>query len=108
MKSTERQKADALKFIESKGWVIRPEHIYEDLAQSGAEFNRRAGLNALLTAANRKEFSVVVMTNLSRLGRDLVGVNSTLQRLTDQGVTVYECDNGQPVKFETSADVLIT
>ena len=72
-KSVTRQIENAKAYAERKGWVVAEEHIYSDDGISGAEFNaQRPGLARLLNALQpRPSFGVVVMSEESRLGREV-------------------------------------
>lgn len=49
--------------------TVLDEHIYTDQAQSGARRDRH-GLASLLTAAQGRQFDIVLVDDLSRLARD--------------------------------------
>ncbi len=67
-KSITRQVEQAKAYAEAKGWSVAREHIYVDDGISGAEFKDRPGLRDMM--GHLGEFDVVVMSELSRLGRD--------------------------------------
>src|SRR5215470_922310 len=87
-KSVTRQVEHATAYATSKGWTVDPAHVYSDDAVSGAEFVKRPGLNRLLAALARPSFSVVIMAEPSRLGREQIGTSATLKRITEAGVRV--------------------
>jgi site-specific DNA recombinase len=89
-KSITRQIAHATAYAARKGWTVDPAHVYQDDGISGAEFERRAGLTALLAALRpRPAFDVVIMAEPSRLGREQIETAYTLKRITDAGVAVW-------------------
>ena len=89
-KSVTRQVEHATAYAARKGWTVDPAHVYLDDGISGAEFERRAGLTALLAALRpRPAFDVVIMAEPSRLGREQIETAYTLKRITDAGVAVW-------------------
>ena len=57
-----------------------PRHVYVDDVVSGAEWKHRPGFNALLAALEpRPPFGVLVVSELSRIGRDTVRVPYAVQ-----------------------------
>jgi len=54
-KSVRRQIDNAKAFAATKGWQVRDEHIYVDDGISGAEFKKRPGFMALMSAATGGE-----------------------------------------------------
>ena len=62
-KSVTRQVEKATAFAVARGWTVRREHIYEDDGISGAEFERRPGLQKLLGVLYpRPPFRIVVVS----------------------------------------------
>jgi len=101
-KSVEKQKAAAMEFAATQGWTIAEEHIFEDDGISGAEFERRPGLQRLLaTLGNgrkaRPPFAHLVMMDLSRLGREQFETGYVLKRLLQGGVRVWCYLDGREV-----------
>lgn len=66
--SAEDQLRTAREFAEARGFVVVAE--FKDEGITGATL-ARPGLDELIDAANRKEFDVLVLEDLSRLARDL-------------------------------------
>ena len=90
-KSVTRQIEHAKAYAAKKGWTVPEEHIYADDAISGADFESRDGLMSLLGALNPKPpFSVLVVMNKDRLGRELYESAYNLKRLAQAGVRVFE------------------
>lgn len=65
---------------QANGHQIRPEFEFADHAVSGAKL-RRAGLDALLAAAEQGDFAVLYLFSLSRLARESVITMPLLKRL---------------------------
>src|SRR5215813_12304253 len=85
-RSTRRQIESATAYAERKGWTVDPRYLFVDENTSGAEWKQRPGFNALLAALDpRPPFGVVIVSELSRIGRDTVHRNSLLpERRADQ------------------------
>ena len=78
----DNQLDDLRKYVAQRGWGEAVE--YADKA-SGAKDSRPA-LDALLKAARRREFDVVVVWRLDRLGRSLKHLLDVLHELTALGL----------------------
>lgn len=102
-KSITRQRERAIAWAESKGWTVDPEHIYEDDGVSGAEFDRRPGLLRMIGSIMQKPrpFDVVVMSELSRLGRDMVNNAVVIGKIRDAGVQIFYYLTGTEESFDT-------
>ncbi len=89
-KSVARQVEHARAYAQKKGWVVADEHIYVDDGISGAEFAKRPGFVRLLNAlAHRPPFQVLVMSEESRLGREMAETMGALKHLVTSGVRVF-------------------
>ncbi len=102
-KSTGRQIERSGAFAAAHGWTVDPEHIFKDEDISGAEFERRPGLARLVAAAEQKRrpFDVLIMSELSRLGRDQVHNAAWIARIRDTGVRIFYYLSGQEEIFDT-------
>lgn len=72
-------------------------HIYCDEGKSGTKMANRTELNAMIAAAERHEFDILYVKDVSRLFRniqDFVNVTTELRKL---GVSVFYIDLGQTV-----------
>lgn len=88
-RSTARQIESATKYAAAKGWTVDSRYIFVDDAVSGAEWKRRPGFNALLAALEpRPSFGVVIVSELSRIGRDSVRTPAAVMQLEDAGVEI--------------------
>ena len=102
-KSVTRQRDNAHAYATTRGWTVDDDHIYLDDGVSGAEFGaRRPGLLRLLN--HLKEFDVVVMSELSRLGRDQVLVSKTLSDIEAAGVRVHFYLTNEELRFDSAID----
>jgi site-specific DNA recombinase len=89
-KSVARQIEHATAYAARKGWTVDPAHVYVDDGISGAEFERRPGLTHLLAALSpRPPFGMLIMAELSRLGREQIETAYVLKRIADAGVRTW-------------------
>jgi DNA invertase Pin-like site-specific DNA recombinase len=81
-------------FAESRGWEILPDHIYKDVAVSGARNANRIGLHALeAAAANRlRPFDCVLIEHMSRLGCSHADVFNFVKLMRHHGIRVCFAD----------------
>src|SRR4029077_1079368 len=90
-KSVTRQIDHATAFAATQGWTVDQRYIYSDDAISGAEFgDQRPGLLKLLNALKPKPaFGVLIISELSRLGREQMETGYALKQLAQAGVKVF-------------------
>lgn len=67
---------------------------YEDRARSGASIFGRPGLEALLAAAERREFDVLIVEALDRLSRDMADLAGMHRRLSFLGISIHAVHEG--------------
>lgn len=91
--SIEDQIAACRRLAAARGLIVDEAHIYADMAASGARKDR-TGLNRLLGAAERHEFEVVLIDDLSRLARNTLLMLSVLEELRFNGVRVLSVADG--------------
>ena len=101
-KSVERQVAHARDYIARKGWSLSDEHIYVDDNVSGAEFKNRPGLLKLLD--HLKEIDAIVMSEQSRLGREMSKTSAVLAKITARKVRIFFYLNDQELRFQSATD----
>ena len=82
--------------VAREGWQVVGR--FEDQAVSGMKRDR-AGYQALLAAAKRREFDVLVVDDLSRLSRDEIEIKQTIRRLSFAGLRIIGVSDG----FDTDA-----
>jgi DNA invertase Pin-like site-specific DNA recombinase len=75
-----------------QGWAVA--HRYADEGISGAAIGNRPGFQAMVAAALRGEFAVLLVTDLSRLSRSAGDLNKTIDRLIFHGVRVIGVQSG--------------
>lgn len=86
-KSITRQVERARAYAQSKDWTVDDEHVFIDDGISGAEFIKRPGLIRMMTRL--KEFNVVVVSEISRLGRDTVRTPVVIDDIRTAGVRIF-------------------
>ena len=80
--------------------------IFTDDGISGAEFKNRPALLRMLNSL--KQFDVIIMSELSRIGRDQIQTAQCLANIQAAGVEVEFYLTGETLKFETAVDRFIT
>ncbi len=98
-KSVTRQVDNARAFAEEKGWTVLEDLIFVDDGISGAEFKGRPGLSRMLNSL--EHFDVLIMSEASRLGRDMTRNAFYLGEITDHGVRVFYYLSREEEKFDT-------
>lgn len=89
-KSVARQVDNARAYAHRKGWIVDQAHVYIDDGISGAEFAARpAFLRLMNTLKPRPPFTVLVMSEESRLGREAIETAYALKQLVTAGVRVF-------------------
>src|SRR5499425_3089118 len=104
-RSTRRQIESATAYAERKGWTVDPRYIFVDENTSGAEWKQRPGFNALLAALDpRPPFRVVIVSELSRIGRDAIRTPAAVMRIEEAGVEIRSYLSDAPISLadETS------
>src|SRR5207244_1993031 len=79
-------------------------HVYADDGISGAEFKNRPELNRLLAGLPDRgapPFDVLVMSEHSRLGRDMRNTTSTFGRIIEAGVRVFFYMTDEELRLDT-------
>lgn len=97
-RSVARQIARSREFALGHGWSIPDAHVFADDGISGAEFEHRPGLQALLASLKPKPpFTHLVMMDSSRLGRESFETNYVMKRLLQAGVRVHTYLDGREI-----------
>jgi DNA invertase Pin-like site-specific DNA recombinase len=103
-KSVTRQIDHARAYAASKGWTVADEHVYVDDGISGAEFENRPGFVALLKVLKPAPFTVLIVSELSRLGREQLETGYALKRLSLAGVRVFTYLDDREVQVDTATN----
>ncbi len=94
------QQADLEAYAEKQGFEVVGITVEQ---ASGLDFSRR-GLAEVSNAVDAGEVDLLLLTNLSRLGRDVTSVDAYLRWLEDQFVDVICADGTIP---QTSTEILL-
>ena len=88
--SIDDQVAVARRYAEQRGWHVLDDHIYKDEAISGASFDGRPAIQALMKAAasTPRPFDKVLVDDSSRVARDLPEALMFMRLLRFHGVQV--------------------
>lgn len=89
--SIEDQFRNCRKCAELEGWAIVA--TYADAAMSGTDANRPQ-YRAMLEAAARREFDILIVDDLSRLTRDAVECERAIRRLEFIGLRIIATSDG--------------
>jgi len=92
-RSVEDQIALCEDFARRSGITIK--HRFHDRAQSGATIAGRDGLAAMLAAAVRGDFDVIIVEALDRLSRDQADLAGLYKRLSFLGVDIVAVHDGK-------------
>ena len=104
-KSVARQVERAREYASKRGWAVDDRHIYVDDNISGAEFTKRIGLQRLLGAlSGTLPFTILIMSEESRLGRESIETSYTLKQLIKAGVRVFSYLNDRELVLNTAMD----
>ncbi len=104
-KSVARQVEHAKNYATRKGWTVADEHVYIDDGISGAEFANRPGFVRLMNAlAPRAPFDALVVSELSRLGREQLETGYALKQLSQAGVQVWSYLEDREIRLDTPTD----
>src|SRR5262245_54472357 len=104
-KSVARQIDHAKAYAERKGWTVADEHVYVDDGISGAEFANQPGFLRLMNALKpRAPFQALIMSEVSRLGREQIETAYALKQLSTAGVRCFSYLEGRELLMESATD----
>ena len=107
-KSVTRQVDHARAFAAAEGWTVVDEYIYVDDAISGAEFQNRPGYMRLLNALKpRAPFEVLIVSELSRLGREQLETGYACKQLSQAGVRIFSYLENREIALDDAKDVFL-
>jgi site-specific DNA recombinase len=108
-KSVSRQIETARAFAARRGWTVADKHVYVDDAVSGAEWKGRHALNALLaTLEPRAPFQALIVSEISRIGRDAVRTPAVIQQIEEADVEVWAYLTNQRISLADESSELQT
>lgn len=106
-RSCDRQIDSARRYAEEQGWTVGP--IFRDNAVSGAEWQRRPGWTALLAAlSSAPPFERLIVSELSRIGRDSVRTPQAVLTLEEAGVEIHSYLNRARISLADEAGEMST
>jgi DNA invertase Pin-like site-specific DNA recombinase len=109
VKSVTRQVETATAYAARKGWTVSQEHIYVDDATSGAEWQARHAFNRMITTLDpRPAFQVLIVSELSRIGRDSVRTPYVIQQIEDAGVEIWSYLSDQRISLDDESSEIHT
>jgi DNA invertase Pin-like site-specific DNA recombinase len=86
--TTENQLIELRAVADRHGWIVVAEYV--DHAISGAKGrDKRPQFDALLKAANRREFDLIAAWSVDRLGRSLLHLIDFMEEIKAKGVGLY-------------------
>jgi DNA invertase Pin-like site-specific DNA recombinase len=104
-KSVARQVEHATIYAVSKGWTVADEHVYVDDGISGAEFANRPGFVRLMNALKpRPSFQVLIMSEVSRLGREQIATAYVPKQLVSAGIRCFSYLEDRELTMDTATD----
>jgi DNA invertase Pin-like site-specific DNA recombinase len=107
-RSVARQIEHAKSYAARKGWAVAEEHVYADDGISGAEFERRPSLMRLLAAIRpRPPFQALVVSEESRLGREVFETGYVLKQLLSAGVRVFSYLDDKEFALNSATDKVL-
>jgi DNA invertase Pin-like site-specific DNA recombinase len=104
-KSIARQVEHARLYARERGWTVLDDYVFADDAVSGAEFAKRPGLVKLLNAAGRRApFDALIVSELSRIGREQLETGYVMKQLAQAGVAVWSYLDRKEILMSSSTD----
>lgn len=101
-KSISRQVEQAREYASRQGWTVSDDHVFTDDGISGGEFWNRPGLTRLLNSLKPSApFDVLLMTELSRLGRDRLRTEVAAREIADAGVRIIYHPTGEEERLDS-------
>ena len=107
-KSVTRQIEHAKASAARKGWTVDDDHVYVDDGISGAEFAKRPGFLRLMNVLKPKPpFQILIMSEESRLGREVIETAYALKQIITAGVRVFYYLEDRERVLESPTDKLL-
>ena len=104
-KSVARQIDHARHYAKRKGWTVLDDQIFVDDGISGAEFaNRPAFLRLMNALKPSPPFGGLIMSEVSRLGREQFETAAAFKQLSVAGVRCFSYLEDREVLMESAAD----
>ena len=109
-KSVARQVERARAYAATKGWTVDEEHVYVDDGVSGAEYVNRPAFARLLASLPKRgapPFEVLVMSEASRLGRDMTRNAACVIEIIESRIKIFYYLTDEEEKAETPEQKII-
>jgi DNA invertase Pin-like site-specific DNA recombinase len=104
-KSVARQVEHARAYATRKDWTVAEECVYVDDGISGAEFSNRPGFVRLMNSLRpRAPFEVLIVSELSRLGREQLETGYAVKQLSQAGVRIFSYLEDREILLDTPTD----
>src|SRR4029453_1744767 len=104
-KSVARQIEHARAYAARKGWIIDDAHVFVDDGISGAEFAKRPAFVRLMnTLKPCPPFTALVMSEVSRLGREQIETAYAMKQLSRAGVRCFSYLEDRELLMESATD----
>jgi site-specific DNA recombinase len=104
-KSVARQVDHSRAYAAAKGWTVDEACVFKDDGISGAEFAARPGFLRLMNALKpRPPFQVLIMSEVSRLGREQIETAYALKQLSIAGVRCFSYLEDRELLVESATD----
>ena len=104
-KSVARQIEHARAYADTKGWTVDDAHVFVDDGIGGAEFAARPGYVRLLNALKpRAPFGVLIVSELSRLGREQLETGYAAKQLSQAGVRIFSYFKDGEIALDSATD----
>jgi site-specific DNA recombinase len=108
-RSTSRQIERAREYAARKGWAVDEQYVFSDDAVSGAEWQQRHGFNRLVAALDtHAPFQVLIVSELSRIGRDTVRTPYFVQQIEEAGVEIWGYLSDQQISLADESSEIHT
>jgi DNA invertase Pin-like site-specific DNA recombinase len=104
-KSVVRQIEHAREYATRKGWRVDEHNVYVDDGISGAEFSSRPGYMRLLNALKpRPSFDILIVSELSRLGREQLELGYGVKQLSQADVRIFSYLEDREILLDSPTD----
>jgi site-specific DNA recombinase len=104
-KSVARQIEHAKAYARKKGWAVDESYVFVDDGISGAEFKNRPGFVRMLNALKPKwPFDVLIISELSRIGREQLETGYAVKQLSQAGVKIFSYLEDREILLDTPTD----
>src|SRR5688500_12025826 len=108
-KSVTRQIEKSRTFAASRGWTVDDAMVFVDDGISGAEFEKRPGLQRLLAQLKPvPKFSALIVSEQKSLGRESAETPYLIKQLAKAGVEIFEYVHGQSLTPKNAMEKLLS